>query len=681
MTSKTSSARAGSPNPEDKNYHRLEALKDLVLQLHNIPDFEAMLRTVMTKVVEVSGLETGAIFLVERANNVAVLQFRTGNTESFLSGLDRLPLSSKIMKKVFGSDGIVELGILNSDDDVNSQSKFHLVPLKFREELVGFILLAETAGRRLDPENTGLVNAMCAVSAAIIVRSKTAEALRSSEELNRGIVNSAPIGIMFIDTEGYIIYENPAMARIIGGDASFPSHILGQRFLDISENNSRQAASAFAELMEGRTVYQLEIDYLTASGSLLTLEIHGAPRKGSAGEIIGAVLMCYDLTKFRSIEGQLRQAQKMEAIGTLAGGIAHDFNNLLTGIMGNVELALMRLNSGEYIDENLDNIRRSSKRAAELTSQLLAFGRRRMEQPKPTSLVDCIIEAIKLLRRTISPLIEISVDTEPGLNVIFADEGQMNQMLMNLLINACNAMPEGGILTIKAENFVIDDEFSSIKADLESGDYVKLTLNDTGTGIPSENLDRIFEPFFTTKDIGKGTGLGLAMVYGIVKGHKGWIDVESKVGVGTSIYIYLPVTESVPVTTEEKVVFSLEGGHETIMLVDDDESVISFGKDLLENFGYTVIVANDGFEAVEIYRRQQDSIDLIILDLSMPKKSGRESLSDLLAINPNLKVIVSSGFDKGGPVKQLLEMGAKAFVPKPYGMEKMLGAVRKILDE
>ena len=681
MTSKTSSARAGSPNPEDKNYHRLEALKDLVLQLHNIPDFEAMLRTVMTKVVEVSGLETGAIFLVERANNVAVLQFRTGNTESFLSGLDRLPLSSKIMKKVFGSDGIVELGILNSDDDVNSQSKFHLVPLKFREELVGFILLAETAGRRLDPENTGLVNAMCAVSAAIIVRSKTAEALRSSEELNRGIVNSAPIGIMFIDTEGYIIYENPAMARIIGGDASFPSHILGQRFLDISENNSRQAASAFAELMEGRTVYQLEIDYLTASGSLLTLEIHGAPRKGSAGEIIGAVLMCYDLTKFRSIEGQLRQAQKMEAIGTLAGGIAHDFNNLLTGIMGNVELALMRLNSGEYIDENLDNIRRSSKRAAELTSQLLAFGRRRMEQPKPTSLVDCIIEAIKLLRRTISPLIEISVDTEPGLNVIFADEGQMNQMLMNLLINACNAMPEGGILTIKAENFVIDDEFSSIKADLESGDYVKLTLNDTGTGIPSENLDRIFEPFFTTKDIGKGTGLGLAMVYGIVKGHKGWIDVESKVGVGTSIYIYLPVTESVPVTTEEKVVFSLEGGHETIMLVDDDESVISFGKDLLENFGYTVIVANDGFEAVEIYRRQQDSIDLIILDLSMPRKSGRESLSDLLAINPNLKVIVSSGFDKGGPVKQLLEMGAKAFVPKPYGMEKMLGAVRKILDE
>lgn len=681
MTPKNTSQKDDPQNPGEQNYHHLDSLKDLVLQLHDIRDFEGMLRTVLTEVVEVSGLEAGAIFLVEKANNVAVLQFQTGIPEPLLSNFARLPLGSKIVKKVSDSDGMFELGTYDSVITENSLGRFHLVPLKYRDELIGFILLAETADCSLQPEITSIVDTMCAMSAAIIGRSKTAEALRSSEELNRGIVNSAPIGIMFIDTEGNIVYENPAMARIASGQEFYPSSILGKRFQDISERNGRQAGEAFSELMAGRTVYKLEIDYQTETGSLLTLEIHGAPRKGSAGEIIGAVLMCYDLTKFRSIEGQLRQAQKMEAIGTLAGGIAHDFNNLLTGIMGNVELALMRLQYGEGIDENLDNIRKSSKRAAELTSQLLAFGRRRMEQPKATDLVQCIREAIKLVRRTISPLIEISIDTGEALKVIFADEGQMNQMLMNLMINACNAMPEGGILTINTENFEIDDEFSSIRADVEPGDYVKLTLNDTGIGIPPENLNRIFEPFFTTKDVGKGTGLGLAMVYGIVKGHKGWIEVESKIGVGTSFYVYLPADESEPDLVEEKVIFSLEGGHETVMLVDDDEAVIGFGKDLLENFGYKVIIANDGFEAVEIYRRKQHSIDLIILDLSMPRKSGRESLKELLTINPDIKVIVSSGFDKGGPVNQLLEMGAKAFVPKPYGMEKMLGAVRKVLDD
>ena len=230
-------------------------------------------------------------------------------------------------------------------------------------------------------------------------------------------------------------------------------------------------------------------------------------------------------------------------------------------------------------------------------------------------------------------------------------------------------------------NIEIDELYCSAKGEAESGSYVKLIINDTGVGISPENLSRIFEPFFTTKEVGKGTGLGLAMVYGIVKGHKGWIEVESKIGAGASFYICLPVAETTPELVEEQVVFSLEGGHETILLVDDEESVIDFGQDLLVNFGYKVIIANDGIEAVEIYRRKTKSIDLVILDLSMPRKSGRETLSELLEINPDIKVIVSSGFDKGGPVKQLLDMGAKAFVPKPYGMEKMLGAVRKILNE
>ena len=681
MTNKTSIENTGEKKSGGCNH--FETLKELVLELHGTSDFESMLRTVLNKILAVSGLKTGGIFLVEKSNKVAALQYRTGLASSILNTIARLPLNSKIVKKVTGSTGIVELGTFDSADEkaAGAIGKFYLVPLKYRDDLAGFALIADSPQEPLQKDCTEIIDAMSALSAAIIVRSRTEKALRASEDLNRGIVNSAPIGIMFVDTEGNIVYENPAMAKIVGGEEYFPSNILGKRFQDLSASNYREAENAFNELMAGKTVYKLEIDYLTETAENLTLEIHGAPRKGSAGEVIGAVLMCFDLTRFRSIESQLRQAQKMEAIGTLAGGIAHDFNNLLTGIMGNVELALMRLQYGEEIDENLANIQKSSRRAAELTSQLLAFGRRRMEQPKPTRLEVCIHEAIKLLRRTINPLIEISVDTEKDLRVILADEGQMNQLLMNLLINACNAMPEGGILTIKAENIEIDELYCSAKGEAESGSYVKLIINDTGVGISPENLSRIFEPFFTTKEVGKGTGLGLAMVYGIVKGHKGWIEVESKIGAGASFYICLPVAETTPELVEEQVVFSLEGGHETILLVDDEESVIDFGQDLLVNFGYKVIIANDGIEAVEIYRRKTKSIDLVILDLSMPRKSGRETLSELLEINPDIKVIVSSGFDKGGPVKQLLDMGAKAFVPKPYGMEKMLGAVRKILNE
>jgi len=376
----------------------------------------------------------------------------------------------------------------------------------------------------------------------------------------------------------------------------------------------------------------------------------------------------------------LRHAQKMEAIGTLAGGIAHDFNNLLTGIMGNVELALLQTGSGEPLFEKLKQMQKSAERAAELTSQLLAFGRQRMEQPKPANLNSAVDEAVSFIGHTIDKGVELRVTKDPNLWVVRADLGQINQALINLIINAADAMEGNGVLTMATSNIVIDDKYCNTHTDARPGEYVKIMIQDTGCGIPPGFIDRIFEPFFTTKPIGKGTGLGLAMVYGIVKGHDGWIEVYSEQGKGTAFKIYLPreTNEIIDQKVEEKV--ELRGGVETILLVDDEDVVRALGGTMLERFGYKVILAEDGMQAVDIYKSEKERISLVILDVTMPKKSGRETMMDLLQLNPNIRVVISSGFDRSGPVEELLKLGAKGFVQKPYRIGDMLQTVRGVLD-
>ena len=514
-----------------------------------------------------------------------------------------------------------------------------------------------------------------------ITEKKRAEsALLASEELNRGIVTNAPVGILYLDRLGRVIYENPAMTQVTGRAESRDEMLVGRSIYKISEIQS-DISNEIDRLLAGYPISGVEFDYRTRSGNLRKLEMHGSPRKGLEGEFIGAVIMVFDLTEYKSLEAHLRHAQKMEAIGTLAGGIAHDFNNLLTGIMGNVELALLMLSENDPIREKLKQMQRSAERAAELTAQLLAFGRQRMEKPKPANLNSAIDEAVAFIKHTIDKRIEIDTRKDANLWVVRADLGQMNQVLLNLIYNAADSMPKGGKIVIKTGNVVVDEKYCSIHADAKIGDFVKIEIQDSGCGIPPEALERIFEPFFTTKPVGKGSGLGLSMVYGIIKGHEGWIQAYSEVGKGTNFKIYLPrVKEGLEatVTAEPE---ELKGGVETVLLVDDEELVRSMGNTMLNRFGYKVILAEDGVQAVEIYRREKDNIGLVILDVTMPKKSGRETLIELLNFNPEVKVIISSGFDRSGPIEELLDMGARGFVQKPYKIGEMLRAVRAVLDE
>jgi PAS domain S-box-containing protein len=655
-----------------------EILK-LTTSLISASSIDAVFNLAIQGILEIPKLEGCGIYKIDNDLAMAVLERHRGLDSEFTLKVEYLPLSLNIFKNDYNVEELLEFSS-SSEDDIYFGKKIYFYQIKRRDQLLGLILFTIDKNSHLDTLQKNSILYFSDVIASVLFKLKEVESLIISSELSRGIVNSAPIGILFIDQEGIVIFENPAMTSIIKLHNPNEPSLVGKKIYNISSTNREQFIEAIKVLLTGDSIYGLELEYEDNRKNQRTLEFHGAPRFGSAGEVIGAVMMCLDLTNYKMVENQLRQAQKMEAIGTLAGGIAHDFNNLLTGIMGNVELAILKMKTKGNISENLESIYNSSKRAAELTSQLLAFGRRRMEQPKALDIRKSVDDALKILKRTIDPLIDIKLVFRGQNHTIYADSGQMSQMLVNLLLNACDAMPSGGKITLVTENVYVDKDYRLTNSEAKQGHYCKLSITDTGIGIPEENLKKIFEPFFTTKEQDKGTGLGLAMVYGIVKGHQGWIEVNSKAGSGATFSVFLPLSDAEIEDYVEEEPITLVGGQETILLVDDEIEVRNLGKELLESFGYEVILACNGSEAIEIYNNKLANINLVILDLSMPKKSGRETLKELLEINKEVKVIVSSGYDKGGPVMGLLKMGAKSFVQKPYKIDKMLQEVRKVLD-
>ena len=379
-------------------------------------------------------------------------------------------------------------------------------------------------------------------------------------------------------------------------------------------------------------------------------------------------------------EKRLQHSQTMEAIGTLAGGVAHDFNNLLTAIIGNAQLALAGLRPEDPLYDRLIEIENSGKRGAELTRQLLIFSRRERLAPSTTDLNYTIGEFAKMLRRIIGEDVELRFQAAADLSTVFADSGQMEQVLMNLAGNARDAMPEGGELIIETQNIVVDQGYCRTRPYARPGKYVQISVTDTGAGMDADTQQRIFEPFFTTKEAGKGTGLGLALAYGIIKQHDGMIEVYSEAGHGTTFKIYLPAQE---MAVEEKVHEAepvLRGGAETILVAEDEESLQRLLKGMLTSLGYTVILTSDGESAVEAYASHHDQIDLVLLDMVMPRMGGREAYERMRPFGNAVPAIFMSGYSAEiARSRFVLETGA-AFIQKPYGIAALGHKVRETLD-
>ncbi|MEW5949538.1 MAG: PAS domain S-box protein [Thermodesulfobacteriota bacterium] len=502
---------------------------------------------------------------------------------------------------------------------------------------------------------------------------------RTRDEL-QVLFNSITDGIDVVDRDYNVIKANEGMARQRGIPVQ---DMIGRKCYEIFYKRQKPCEGCVVEetFKTGKT-YVKTRERTRSNGTVVSADVFTFPIFDHEGRVIQVVEYSRDLTERRQLEQQLLQAQKMETVGVLAGGIAHDFNNLLSGILGYASLLKTRTREGEPLYKYADTIEQSAVKAARLTQQLLTFSRGDKSRTEPVNINKIAEETLQILERTIDRSIRIHKEFSPDIWAMEADPSQMEQVLLNICINARDAMPTGGILTIKTENVTLNGEPQADYPETGTGNYVKITISDTGTGIARDIRHKIFDPFFSTKDKRKGTGLGLSVVYGVVKNHGGVINLKSEPMEGTSFEIYIPASTNIAAPSDSAAsVKESRGGHENILLVDDEEVVRDLGREVLESYGYKVIPAADGIEAVSIYEKQKDGIDLIILDMIMPRMGGIETFERLQAIDPTVKVIVSSGYSSDGHYQAVVQKGAKGFIQKPYKIDELTGMVRHVLDE
>ena len=384
----------------------------------------------------------------------------------------------------------------------------------------------------------------------------------------------------------------------------------------------------------------------------------------------------------KQLSEQLRHAQKMEAIGTIAGGVAHEFNNILGAILGFTELAIMNNRKGKNNAGQLEMVLIASDRAKNLVNQILTFSRRTHVDLEPLDLNDQVNNAANILEKIIPKMIQVELRLSLTSCLIMGNANQFEQILLNLGANAADAMPGGGKLVFETGKAVVEPDSETEYPDIEPGEYVLLSVSDSGTGMDQKTLDQMFDPFFTTKEVGKGTGLGLSTTFGIVKGHGGHIRCHSEVEEGTTFSIFFPALKQIKIASGKHtfVMEDVPGGNETILLVDDEESLREIGQEVLSSSGYETITAKNGEETLEIYREKGADIDLVILDLSMPGMGGYNCLLQLMEIDPNAKVMVATGYSKEVRHKQLLQAGMSEFIAKPFGCVELLKKIRAVLD-
>lgn len=563
------------------------------------------------------------------------------------------------------------------------------VPLRIKGNVIGAVQVVDMEAGRFEETDLKLLETL-AGSAAIAIenarlyekgqkeiaaRKKTEEALRESENRYRTVLEANPDSVIVYDMEGRVTYLNPTFTRIFGWSLE---ERLGKKMdIFVPEEDWPNTKRMIEKVLAGENVSGIETHRYTKAGDIIPVSISGAIYNDRDGNPAGSVVNIRDISEQKKLEAQIQQSQKMEAIGTLAGGIAHDYNNLLMGILGNVSLISLDFDSSHPYYKKLKNIEKYVRSGADLTKQLLGFAKGGKYEVKPVDINDLLEKSSEMFSRTRKE-IRIHRKYQKDIWSVEVDLSQIEQVLLNLYVNAGQAMPCGGSLYLQTENVTLNENYVR-HFSAKKGDYVKISVKDTGVGMDENTIKRIFDPFFTTKDRSRGTGLGLASAYGIIKNHGGIINAHSMIGQGSTFDVYLPASPKKIVQKEELNREALKGS-ETVLLIDDEDIIIDIGGQILERLGYRALMARSGEEAIEIYQANKNEINIVILDMIMPDMGGGETYDRLKKINPEIKVLLSSGFSIDGQASEIINRGCNGFIQKPFNVEQLSRKIRGILS-
>lgn len=558
-------------------------------------------------------------------------------------------------------------------------------PIVIGGKTIGLMSLANKPGGFTD-HDVEIATAFSEIAAISINSSRSSEMLRKSEDRFRALTEGTPVGVG-IHRNAKMLYVNKAFTKIFAYDTT--ENVLGKQVSELIAPESRQMVSGIiARRDSGDPVpVSYETMGLRKSGEHFPMLVSGSRIELVDGP--ATVVFISDLTEHKKAEAeqeklreQLVQSQKMESVGRLAGGIAHDFNNVLTAIIGHAQMGLRKSEEDSYNHRAFSEIQRAGERARDLTMHLLTFARKEKSHLRKTSINTTLEELALLLRRSVSKKIEIRTDFAEGLPFINADANQLHLAFLNICNNACDAMPNGGTMTIESGRRVLGADPSGGRDGEAGGAYCMVRVTDTGTGMTPKEKERIFEPFFTTKAQGKGTGLGLSMTYGIIQNHKGFIDVDSAPDMGTTITVYIPFAGDAAESGDEteKGGFAMSLGNETILIVDDEKPVLDIAGMMLSEAGYDTITAQSGKEALQIFKKRRGEITLVILDYNMPEMDGGEVYRAMKKIDPAVRVVVASGYSTEGYTSELMGEKISAFIQKPFDFATLCDAVRKVID-
>jgi len=555
-----------------------------------------------------------------------------------------------------------------------------LIPLRSQGETFGLIQFNDRQKGHFTPEKiTLLENLVSYVAIALAKLNRDEELLSASQRLQLATA-SGYLGIWDWDILNDVLVWDERMYEIYGVDCeAFPAcYDVWERSLH--PDDRAQTLDATRKALDGYGDYDLEFRIVLSSGEIKHIKANAVVNRDADGRAIRMIGMNQDMTERRQLEEQLLHSQKMEAIGQLAGGIAHDFNNILSAIIGYGSLMVMKMDQKDPQRQYADQILAAAERAADLTRSLLAFSRKQLINPRPVDLNQIIRKTDKFLHRIIGEDIDLKTPLSQEVLTVNAYSGQIEQVLMNLATNSRDAMPGGGTLSIMTEVADIDADFIRTHGYGGPGKYARLSISDSGAGMNETTRKRLFEPFFTTKEVGKGTGLGLSIVYGIIKQHNGYINVYSEPGEGTTFNIYLPLICSLieDVTSSDEIP---SGGTEAVLVVDDDKMLRELTEKVLSQFGYTVITAADGREAVDKFNEFKEKVKLVVMDVIMPNMNGKEAMDRIRKISPATKVIFLSGYTSDIIHARGLFDEELEFISKPLSPLKFLQTVRKVLDQ